>query len=61
MPKHDPTPNPNAIHGPHPERRQYGVVKPEQISQADPASDTTDQQGIEIDHAAERPHDELPA
>ena len=40
---------------PHAGRRQYGVVKPEPVSQPDPAGDTSDQLGIEIDHAAERP------
>jgi hypothetical protein len=42
-------------HDLHAERRQYGVVTPERITQADPASDTSDQLGIEIDHAQERP------
>lgn len=46
--------NPNAIDGPNPERRAYGVAKPERPRPADAADDTPDNEGIEIDNAIER-------
>jgi hypothetical protein len=51
-------PNPDTRaprHDPHAERRTYGVVQPERITQPDPAGHTHDQDGIEIDNAIERP------
>lgn len=47
--------NPDAIDGPHPERRESGAARPEPIRPGDPASDTPDQDGIEIDNAHSRP------
>ena len=50
--------DPNAMHGPNQDRRTFGVVEPERPAPADPASDTPEQDGIEIDHHQERPHDD---
>ena len=47
--------DPNAIDGPHQERREAGVVRPERPEPVDPASETPDQEGIEIDNAHSRP------
>ncbi|MEQ1819529.1 MAG: hypothetical protein ABL871_13045 [Terricaulis sp.] len=47
--------DPSAIDGPHPERREAGVVRPERPEAFDPAEDTPDQEGIEIDNAHSRP------
>ena len=46
---------PDAMNGPHPERREAGVVQPERPKAFDPADDTADQEGIEIDNAHSRP------
>ncbi len=46
---------PSSMHGPNRDRREYGVVKPERPDATDPAGDTPDQEGIEIDHEEERP------
>lgn len=47
--------DPQAIDGARPERRQAGVVRPERPKPFDPAADTPDQEGIEIDNAHSRP------
>jgi len=47
--------DPESMNGPHPERREAGVVRPERPKPFDPASDTPDQEGIEIDNAHSRP------
>jgi len=52
--------DPNAIDGPHRDRREAGVARPEAIRPADPTSDTPDHDGIEIDNAIERPQDGQP-
>jgi hypothetical protein len=55
MPK--PT-KPNAIDGPHPERRTRGVATPERPGHR--TDDTPEQQGIETDNAIERPQEGQP-
>lgn len=45
----------DAINDPHPDRREAGVARPEPVRPTDPASDTPDQDGIEIDNAHSRP------
>lgn len=47
--------DPDAINGPHQDRREAGVARPEPVRPADPAGDTPDQDGIEIDNAHSRP------
>lgn len=47
--------DPNAINGPHQDRREAGVVRPERPKPFDAAEDTPDQEGIEIDNAHSRP------
>lgn len=47
--------DPDAINGPHQERREAGVARPERPEPFDPASETPDQEGIEIDNAHSRP------
>ncbi|MBK6702870.1 MAG: hypothetical protein IPG56_03215 [Caulobacteraceae bacterium] len=51
--------DPNAINGPHQDRRM-GVARPEPIRPKDPADDTPDHDGIEIDNAIERPQEGQP-
>jgi hypothetical protein len=48
-------PRENPADGPLQERRTVGVVEPERPASTDPAADTPDQQGIEIDHEKDRP------
>lgn len=51
-------PRDNPQDGPHQERRKLGEVVPEQAATGDPRADeTSDQLGIEVDSARERPHD----
>lgn len=45
----------DATKGPHPEQREAGVARPERPQAFDPASETPDQEGIEIDNAHSRP------
>lgn len=42
------------------QRRELGVSQPERPRPDDPAGDTPDQDGIEIDNAIERPQDGQP-
>jgi hypothetical protein len=51
-------PRDNPADGPMQERRTEGVVKPERSAPTDPADDTPDQQGIEIDHEKDRPQEQ---
>lgn len=46
--------DPNAINGPHQSRREAGVAKPER-PRATREGETSDEEGIEIDNAIERP------
>ena len=50
-------PRENPANGPMQDRRERGVAKPERNGPIDP-DNTPDQQGIEIDHAKERPNAE---
>ncbi|MBL8546896.1 MAG: hypothetical protein JNL81_10555 [Hyphomonadaceae bacterium] len=47
--------DPDAINRPHQDRREVGVARPERPEPFDPAKDTADQEGIEIDNAHSRP------
>jgi hypothetical protein len=51
-------PRENPEDGPMQGRRVSGVVHPERPDKTPPDADTPDQQGIEIDHAADRPQEE---
>ena len=50
----------NPADGPMQDRREIGVAKPERPKVGDPASETPDHDGIEIDNAIERPQDGQP-
>ncbi len=52
--------DPNAINGPNQDRREFGVASPERPHPTDPAGDTPEQEGIEIDNAIERPKEGQP-
>ena len=52
--------DPNAINGPHQDRREAGVAKPERADGGRATEDMPDNEGIEIDNAIERPQEGQP-
>lgn len=51
-------PRDNVEDGPMQDRRKAGVTDPERPVKSPRTDNTADQQGIEIDHERERPHEE---
>ena len=51
---------PDTINGPHQDRREAGVARPERAGAARSTDETPDNEGIEIDNAIERPQEGQP-